>query len=84
MQTTMCSCQIEWAFTSKLEKLGAAHLEAVAAWVQSPDQAHSNAATEEGQQDAEAAEVLQGNALADQHIPQHQEVGQGIVYTPHH
>ena len=61
-----------------------AYLEAVAARVQSPDQANSNAATEEGQQDAEAAEVLQGNALADQHIPQHQEVGQGIVHAPHH
>ena len=61
-----------------------AHLVAVAALVQSPDQTDSNTATEEGQQDAEAAEVLQGDALADQHIPQHQEVGQGIVHTPHH
>ena len=60
------------------------YLEAVAAGVQAPDEAHSNAATEEGEQDAEAAEVLQGHALADQHIPQHQEVGQGVVHTPHH
>lgn len=72
------------ALISKQEKLGVAHLEAVAARVQSPDQAHSNTAAEEGQQDAEAAEVLQRDPLADQHIPQHQEVRQCIVHTPHH
>lgn len=60
------------------------YLEAVGARVKPPDEAHRNAATEEGQQDAEAAQVLQGHALADQHVPQHQEVRQSVVHTPHH
>ena len=64
--------------------VGVGYLEAITAWVQAPDESHSNAATEEGQQDAEAAQVLQGDALADQGVPQHQEMGQGIVHTPHH
>ena len=59
-----------------------AHLVAVATWVETPDEAHSQSSTEEGEQDAQAAHVLQGHALADQHIPQHQEVGQGSIHTP--
>ena len=51
-----------------VEPLGA-HFVAVATRVETPDEAHSQRSTEEGEQDAQAAHVLQGHALTDQHIP---------------
>ena len=57
-------------------------LVAVATGVETPDETHSQGSTEEGQQNAQAAHVLQADTLADNGVPQHQEVRQGTVHTP--